>query len=249
MPSTAVCQSAINAASRLAAESLVAIAGASSRVAEVACDGVPGTEAVPARAASRRGAINDDETRFGIGIEARNRRSSWWPSWSEQGGVFLFIDPLGENRIGSVCDRYTRLRENRPTAWPRAEIYFNTQYIYAHSEYTPQQTMRGKTALYGYLHALGEQEAGANPPTAIQPRAPKVAAHSPVRLGIGGLSVELPQAGVYKIRVLDVSGRESWSRTIPVGGMTESGWMRDAPGLRLVEIHGEGFKASRKLMN
>ena len=38
--------------------------------------------------------------------------------------------------------------------WPMGEIYFETRYVYAHSEFTPQQTMRGKMALYGYLHAI-----------------------------------------------------------------------------------------------
>jgi hypothetical protein len=40
------------------------------------------------------------------------------------------------------------------TGWPKAEGYFNTRYVYAHSEFTPQQTMRGKAALYGYLYGL-----------------------------------------------------------------------------------------------
>jgi len=39
--------------------------------------------------------------------------------------------------------------------WPIGEAYFNTPWVWAHSEFTPQQTMRGKTALYGYLYALG----------------------------------------------------------------------------------------------
>jgi hypothetical protein len=38
--------------------------------------------------------------------------------------------------------------------WPMGEIYFNTRYVWAHSEFTPQQTMRGKMALYGYLYAI-----------------------------------------------------------------------------------------------
>lgn len=38
--------------------------------------------------------------------------------------------------------------------WPKAEGYFNTRYVYAHSEFTPRQTMRGKMALYGYLYGL-----------------------------------------------------------------------------------------------
>ncbi|MEK7475704.1 MAG: glycosyl hydrolase family 5 [Candidatus Coatesbacteria bacterium] len=42
-------------------------------------------------------------------------------------------------------------------AWPRAECYFNTRWVWAHSEFTPQQTMRGKTALYGYLYGIEKQ--------------------------------------------------------------------------------------------
>lgn len=38
------------------------------------------------------------------------------------------------------------------TGWPKAESYFNTRYVWAHSEFTPQQTMRGKMALYAYLY-------------------------------------------------------------------------------------------------
>ncbi|MDA3882785.1 MAG: hypothetical protein PF481_05845 [Bacteroidales bacterium] len=38
--------------------------------------------------------------------------------------------------------------------WPYAEMYYNTRYVYAANEFTPQQTMRGKQALYGYLHAI-----------------------------------------------------------------------------------------------
>jgi hypothetical protein len=39
--------------------------------------------------------------------------------------------------------------------WPFQEAYWNCRYSWANSEFTPQQTMRGKHALYGYLHALG----------------------------------------------------------------------------------------------
>lgn len=42
------------------------------------------------------------------------------------------------------------------TKWPKAEGYFNTRYVYAHSEFTPQQTMRGKMALYGYLYGMNK---------------------------------------------------------------------------------------------
>ena len=42
--------------------------------------------------------------------------------------------------------------------WPKAEGYFNTRYVFANSEFTPQQTMRGKMALYGYLHGISKNK-------------------------------------------------------------------------------------------
>jgi len=40
------------------------------------------------------------------------------------------------------------------SGWPKIEGSFNTRYVWAHSECTPQQSMRGKVALYGYLYGL-----------------------------------------------------------------------------------------------
>ncbi|MBN1925339.1 MAG: Ig-like domain-containing protein [Prolixibacteraceae bacterium] len=48
--------------------------------------------------------------------------------------------------------------------WPASEAYYDVRYVYAHTEFTPQQTMRGKQALYGYLCAIGEP---ATPPVAV----------------------------------------------------------------------------------
>jgi hypothetical protein len=44
--------------------------------------------------------------------------------------------------------------------WPKAAGYFDTRWVYAHSEFTPQQTMRGKTALYGYLYGINMGKGG-----------------------------------------------------------------------------------------
>jgi hypothetical protein len=49
---------------------------------------------------------------------------------------------------------YPAFGDYQSTGWPKAEAYFNTRYVWAHSEFTPQQTMRGKAALYGYLYGL-----------------------------------------------------------------------------------------------
>jgi endoglucanase len=42
------------------------------------------------------------------------------------------------------------------STWPKAEGYFNTRYVWSHSEFTPQQTMRGKMALYAYLYGINK---------------------------------------------------------------------------------------------
>jgi endoglucanase len=42
--------------------------------------------------------------------------------------------------------------------WPTGELFFNTDYVWSHTEFTPQQTMRGKTALYGYLYGLSQTD-------------------------------------------------------------------------------------------
>src|SRR5512143_575823 len=43
---------------------------------------------------------------------------------------------------------------NFKSTWPIGEACFETPWVWAHSEFTPQQTMRGKTALYGYLYGI-----------------------------------------------------------------------------------------------
>jgi hypothetical protein len=40
--------------------------------------------------------------------------------------------------------------------WPHGEALWKARYCYANNEFTPQQTMRGKTALLGYLYSLGD---------------------------------------------------------------------------------------------
>jgi len=41
--------------------------------------------------------------------------------------------------------------------WPHQEAFFNSRYSWANGEFTPQQTMRAKMALYGYLYTLSLQ--------------------------------------------------------------------------------------------
>ncbi|MDR1761424.1 MAG: T9SS type A sorting domain-containing protein [Bacteroidales bacterium] len=46
----------------------------------------------------------------------------------------------------------------QPGSWAIGELYYNTRYVYAANEFTPQQTMRGKIALYAYLYSLSNTE-------------------------------------------------------------------------------------------
>ena len=60
---------------------------------------------------------------------------------------------------GMVMGRPSALYENSyptnvPDNWPRGEGAFSSRWVWAHTEFTPRQTMRGKMALYGYLHGL-----------------------------------------------------------------------------------------------
>jgi hypothetical protein len=41
--------------------------------------------------------------------------------------------------------------------WPHGEALWAAPYCYANNEFTPQQTMRGKMCLLGYLYSLGEK--------------------------------------------------------------------------------------------
>ena len=72
----------------------------------------------------------------------------------------------GHTPFMNLIDWSSGMVGNRPTwltskgypdisDWPTSEAYYNVRYVWAHSEFTPQQTMRGKQALYGYLCALG----------------------------------------------------------------------------------------------
>jgi hypothetical protein len=44
--------------------------------------------------------------------------------------------------------------------WPQGEALWPARYSYSNNEFTPQQTMRGKQALYAYLYALGASRSG-----------------------------------------------------------------------------------------
>jgi endoglucanase len=59
---------------------------------------------------------------------------------------------------GFMGDPQWYAKKGYPTwdKWPQGEALWESRYCYSNSEFTPQQTMRGKMALLGYLYSLGE---------------------------------------------------------------------------------------------
>ncbi len=103
---------------------------------------------------------------------------------------------------------------NFTSTWPIGEGYFNTRYVWAHNEFTPQQTMRGKMALYGYLYGLGDRHSSAVGPGGGGRR---VASHGAPSVRLTGRRLQVSEAGEYELRVADLSGRTVWARKVRVG--------------------------------
>ncbi len=69
---------------------------------------------------------------------------------------YLNIDGWGGNMVGSNPKKVLALFYPDYDKWAHASKYINTRYIWAHSEFTPRQTMRGKALLYAYLYSLSK---------------------------------------------------------------------------------------------
>ncbi len=66
---------------------------------------------------------------------------------------YMNAEPWG---TGYQADPKWYARKGYPVweQWPHGEALWSVRFCYANNEFTPQQTMRGKTALLGYLEAL-----------------------------------------------------------------------------------------------
>ncbi len=66
------------------------------------------------------------------------------------------LDHWGGTNIGSHPEWFTErcYPDWEEGGWPHQEAFFNSRYCWANGEFTPRQTMRGKMALYGYLHGI-----------------------------------------------------------------------------------------------
>jgi endoglucanase len=88
-------------------------------------------------------------------------RNDGYPGLHPGHTPYLNTDDWDSSSTGMTGNKPSRLTAlcypaygTTTTGWPKAEGYFNDRYVWAHSEFTPQQTMRGKAALYGYLYGL-----------------------------------------------------------------------------------------------
>ena len=113
--------------------------------------------------------------------------------------------------------------------WPADEGYFNTRYVWAHNEFTPQQTMRGKTALYGYLYALGK-----NGGTSV------IRHRKPVQSG-------LAKQGKTLVRIHDLAGRVIWSGNREIEPQDISRLL-PAKGVFLLEKMQNGKRQVRRIL-
>jgi hypothetical protein len=115
------------------------------------------------------------------------------PSWMYRQCYPAPATPTGSNPWGPEIKK----------VWPQGELHFETRYIYAHSEFTPQQTMRGKMALYGYLHALGKQtEPNAIRPVALSPeKSPEVFTNSSGTVNVQFSDEPIKGLEVYNVQM------------------------------------------------
>ncbi|MGM0444348.1 MAG: T9SS type A sorting domain-containing protein [Fibrobacterota bacterium] len=130
--------------------------------------------------------------------------------------------------------------------WPKAAGYFNTRYVWAHSEFTPQQTMRGKTALYAYLHALARSGSTGLISQGSGPHS----AEDAISLSRHGRRLQLqgvPDGAV--LQLFSIDGRRIVETDLAHGGSVESLLPSSlSAGIYLVQINAGSRQISRSLL-
>jgi len=129
---------------------------------------------------------------------------------------YLNIDDWAPSMVmGRPSWMYQQSYPSDVKTWPVGELYFDTRYVWTHSEFTPQQTMRGKMALYGYLHAIEQNNKIATGPLQQQP------AFTPLEINIypnpasGEVRVFVNpnniHGDVYNLKLYDFAGQQQLS--------------------------------------
>ena len=116
-------------------------------------------------------------------------------------------------------------------SWPYGELYYNTRYVYAANEFTPQQTMRGKTALYGYLHAISPAKQTTDIEENIMPEKNMLTIY-PVPANENIHISDWPDGTPY--RIYSIAGIKTASGVLS-GGTVEISQL--APGAYFIVIH------------
>jgi endoglucanase len=146
---------------------------------------------------------------------------------------YLNTDDWGGSMVMGKPSWMTAFSYPANSTWPKGEVYFNTRYVYAHSEFTPQQTMRGKIALYGYLYGIRKANA-------IFPNAPRGDAKS--RQQADQINIQRLADGNFRVtplvaygetgvifKLFDCSGR--LIRTIIAGNNPAAGFILETSSL------------------
>ncbi len=76
---------------------------------------------------------------------------------------YLNTEGWGGNMVGSNPQKVLAKFYPDYNNWPHASKYIDTRHIWAHSEFTPRQTMRGKTLIYAYLYSLSRRGSTVTP--------------------------------------------------------------------------------------
>ncbi|MEM9417709.1 MAG: glycoside hydrolase family 9 protein [Planctomycetota bacterium] len=71
---------------------------------------------------------------------------------------YMNAEPWGQGFMADPKGWYGSRGYPQWEDWPHGEALWRSRHCYANNEFTPQQTMGGKTALYAYLHALAKRD-------------------------------------------------------------------------------------------
>lgn len=134
--------------------------------------------------------------------------------------------------------------------WPKASGFIDTRYVWAHTEFTPQQTMRGKMALYAYLYGLNRDSEDTVTLSQSQPKV--LERNFEVQLTPNGYQIETPlQYGeVYQVRLYDIQGQVHLSdQAIMMGKLIEGQFPSNLrSGTYLLEVRSETESRTLRLV-
>ncbi len=130
--------------------------------------------------------------------------------------------------------------------WPKVDGYFNSRYVWSNGEFTPQQTMRGKMALYAYLYGIGKSESA----TSILHGERLGKGTSALTVRGHRLSFTPSTSGRWTLRALDASGAVRWeaTRSLAKGVVSHEQLPTSLRGLAILQATGPDQAAARILL-